>query len=261
MKSALAAVTAALALCTTLLAQPAPKPAAPAGAPRPPMSKPVRVMDAAARSNMLAKTGGTVYATGAGPSVLFLNVQTRVAASLIQETPDQIQKILRLPAQVVSRPSSEPVTEALKALADPRTAVVIVIADTPGYPALLVAPENRWVVVNVAALGGADVPAETLASRVQKELWRAFGYVMGAAHSTYEHCVLKPVLKPEDLDELKPKTLCPEPLNKIMTFSQKLGVPPVRMGTYRKAVEEGWAPAPTNDIQRAIWQELGKKPQ
>jgi hypothetical protein len=25
------------------------------------------------------------------------------------------------------------------------------------------------------------------------------------------------------------------------------------MTTYRNAVMEGWAPAPTNDIQRAVW--------
>lgn len=31
------------------------------------------------------------------------------------------------------------------------------------------------------------------------------------------------------------------------------GIEPVRRTTYKVAVEEGWAPPPTNDFQRAIW--------
>ena len=41
--------------------------------------------------------------------------------------------------------------------------------------------------------------------------------------------------------------------------AEKLGIKPARMTTYRKAVEEGWAPAPTNDFQKAIWEEAKKK--
>ena len=50
--------------------------------------------------------------------------------------------------------------------------------------------------------------------------------------------------------------MSPEPFNKIMTHAQKLGMQPQRMTTYRKAVEEGWAPAPTNDLQRTVWEEV-----
>jgi hypothetical protein len=89
-------------------------------------------------------------------------------------------------------------------------------------------------------------------------MWRAFGYVMGAANSNFEHCLLKPVFATADLDALTPKSLSPEPFAKIMTQAQKMGIKPARMTSYRKAVEEGWAPAPTNDFQRAIWQELKK---
>ena len=32
-----------------------------------------------------------------------------------------------------------------------------------------------------------------------------------------------------------------------------LGVVPAETATYRQACREGWAPAPTNDVQRAIW--------
>jgi hypothetical protein len=45
-----------------------------------------------------------------------------------------------------------------------------------------------------------------------------------------------------------------------MIQAQKMGVKPISVVTYRKAVEAGWAPAPTNDIQRAIYDEVKKAP-
>ena len=259
MKTGLTAMTM-LSLCAALCAQPTPsqQPTAAPGTVQRGTAKAPRAMDPAARSNMLARTGGMVKAPAEGPSLLFLNTQTRVATDAIGAVTDQMVEMLRLLVVLKAQSSDDPVAAALKALADKGTAAVVVIADSPGYPSLLVAPENRWALVNVAALGGAGVTAETLADRTQKEVWRAFGYLMGAANSNFEHCLLKPVLVPTDLDALKAKVVCPEPFNKIMTHAEKLGMKPQRMTTYRKAVEEGWAPVPANDFQKAIWKELKK---
>jgi hypothetical protein len=260
-------LTLSVALCAAAsLAETAAKPATPPAAKpgtavvvrRPTTPAMPRVADAAVRSNMFAKTGGILASPVSGPSVLFLNAQTRVPAPLIREPVSQIEKLLRLPCILRSQPSSEPVADAVQALSDTSIAAVIVIGDASSYPSLLLAPESRWALVNVAALGGDGVPADRLADRVQKETMRAFGMLLGAAHSNFESCVLKPVLKPEDLDALKAKNLSVEPLNKILAYAQRLGIHQSRPTTYRKAVEEGWAPAPTNDIQRAIWQELKK---
>lgn len=244
----------ALLSCGTLLcAQPAPS-----AATKPGKQKAIPVMSPAAISNMLARTGGLLPTPAEGPAILFLNTQTRVAAGSIDATAKQIEKILRLPVTAKIQSSAEPVKEALVALSEKGTAAVIVIGDSAGYPSLLVAPENRWAMVNVAALAGDGASSEALVDRTQKEIWRAFGLLLGAAHSNYEQCLLKPVSRPSDLDTFKPKTLCPEPFGKIMTQAQAWGMKPLRMTTYRKAVEEGWAPAPTNDIQRTIWKELKK---
>jgi len=258
MKTSIIAVTM-FSFCAVLCAQPAPQPNALHKTPKTPASRAVRMIDPAARSNMLAKTGGMIMSPAKGPALVFLDTQTRVAGTALSSTAEQLRMILRLPITVAAKPSAAPVDEAIKALADSKTAAVLVLADVPGYPSLLVAPENRWAVVNVAALGGAGVSSETLSVRTQKELWRAFGYLMGAAHSSNEACLLKPVFSSADLDALKAKTFCPEPLNKIMDQARKMGLQTVEMTTYRKAVEEGWAPAPANDFQRAIWNELKKK--
>ena len=255
MKTFQIALIAALSCSLTAAAQPAPEATA---APQKPAAKPARVIDPAARSNMLAKTGGMVQSPVEGPQLLFLNMQTRVAATALDEPADQIGKMLRLPTTRKDAPTAEPLTAALDALKGNQTAAVIVLGDSSDYPSLLIAPESRWAMVNVAALTDENTSAETLALRTKKEVWRAFGYLMGAAHSNFEACLMQTVLSAKELDALKGRSLSPEPFNKIMAHAQKLGMKPQRMATYRKAVEEGWAPAPTNDFQKAIWDELKK---
>lgn len=267
-------VLSLLALCGTLCAQPesqtvsipvpgrpnsVAKPAAPSVASKPVLRVP-RIMDPATASNMLTKTGGTLHKESSGPAILIMNTQTRVPTAALQSVPNYIQRILRLPCRIGDSPTKEPIAEALKSLASPQVAAVVVIGDAPGYPTLLMAPESRWALVNVAALTSPGVSAEALNERVLKETWRAFGYLMGAGHSTGPGCLLKPVFSLSDLDQIKAKGISPEPFGKISAHAQKLGIQTSRITSYRKAVEEGWAPAPTNDIQRAIWSELKKTP-
>ena len=237
-----------LSLCASAWSQPAAVPA-PGKA---------HASDPAARSNVLFRSGGLIRSTDQGPALLFINTQTRVPPGTISDTAAQMKKDLLLQISLTNKSSSKPVTEALDALVDSHVAAVIVIADEAGYPSLLVAPESRWAMINIAALSGNDATAEKLADRTRKEMWRAFGYLMGAAHSSSEHCLLKSVLSPTDLDALDVYGISPEPFNKFMEHANKLGMKPSRLTTYRKAVEEGWAPTPTNVFQKAVWDELKK---
>ena len=43
-------------------------------------------------------------------------------------------------------------------------------------------------------------------------------------------------------------------------YLEKGGIRPEQKVFYRKAVEEGWAPAPTNEFQRAIWDKVHAMP-
>jgi hypothetical protein len=248
-------VTIAVSCCLTVAAQTAtpPTPQTPA-----PKTAPRRATTPEMRAKILARTGGMLQSKAEGPKLLFLNAQKRVPARAIDGPIEQIGKGLSLSAIRKDAPDTvDPIKGALAALQDKEgVAAVVVVADSEGYPSLLIAPEARWAMVNVAALGGKDVSAATLADRTSKEVWRAFGYLMGAAHTSFEHCLLKTVLSPTDLDGFRVTTLCPEPFNNILAHAQALGMKPFRMTTYRKAVEEGWAPPPTNDFQKAIWEEL-----
>jgi len=221
---------------------------------------PAGLINPAARSNMLAKTGGLVVKQAVGPVVHVVNVQSRIAqpslSSTVQDMGQQSRVGVVLSERKDKKSAASSIVETLKGT---NVAAIIILVDRPGEPMLLVAPEERWAVVNVAALGGSGVAVDLLNARVQKEIWRAFGLVMGAANSNFPGCVMRPVCKAEDLDHLKMNKLSPEPLMKIMSQATQMGITLSKFTSYRKACEDGWAPAPTNDIQKAIWNEAKAK--
>ncbi len=212
--------------------------------------------DQVSRSNLMAKVGGFLQVPAAGPSVTLINCQSRVGRGELEGVLAAMRRNTRLGYAYVERPGAEGVRAAGEALASTNVAAVIALVDVADYPPLLVAPEARWAVVNVAALAGGGAAREVVEARARKEVWRALGYVMGAANSNFKSCVLKPVFKPEELDAIQIETLCPEPFGKMMQQAQALGMRPAAQVTYRKACEEGWAPAPTNELQKAVWQEV-----
>lgn len=211
----------------------------------------VRIM-----SNMLARTGGYLTVPSTGKIVLVLNAQTKVEHDKIKIPVDEITKFVKLATSIRKISPKESMSLVTEAKTEAGVGVVIAVVDDPRLPTMLVAPESNWAIVNVAQLGSKNVEDDILALRTQKEIWRAFGYVMGAAHSTGPVCLMKTVLSLGDLDTLKPKTLSPEPFGKITEHAKRIGVKNVHLTTYRKACLEGWAPAPTNSIQKTIWEEV-----
>jgi len=212
----------------------------------------------AARPGALARMGGLVEQPAEGPACLFLNMQGRVPAEALADTPAQVSRMLRIAAtlETLEGAPADPLAAVRERLEGGGVAAIVGVCDAPGLPTLLIAPESRWALVNVAALA-ADAPsAETLAARVRKGQWRAFAHLMGAAESAFEHCLMKPVHSLADLDALTAPSVCPEPFGRIIANAGRLGARPIRAVPYRRACEEGWAPAPTNDVQKAIWDEV-----
>ena len=208
-----------------------------------------------------ARTGGIVVKEHTGPYILFFNQQNTVNTKTIQKTVSSIQKVFNLPCRLQSGASvAEPISALANAKLNPKAAVVIGIGTSDSLPSLLVAPETGWVFVNVKPLKEGTSEA-VLQERLNKEIWRAFAYVMGAAHTEEPHaCLMKPVLQPTDLDALNLHAVSPIPAGKIATMADKLGLQSRITTTYAKAIQEGWAPAPKDDVQRALWKKYNKTP-
>ena len=211
------------------------------------------------RAEMLRRNGPMVSPAQKGPSILMLDLQSAVEHGIVTNVVDNLGKVTRLPFKVVRREAEEgmmgdPVALARGVLEPEDVGAVIVVVERKGWPAILSAPEENWVVVNVEGLRE-DADGERFERRVQQELWRAACFALGAADSKVEKCVMNVVLKPGDLDGLNVAPY-PEYLGKMMQRGRSLGIESRRITTYRKAVEEGWAEEPKDEIERAIWEDV-----
>lgn len=200
----------------------------------------------ARRAARIAAEGGLVTAPTQGRVVRILNKTDKVTIPELEEMTAEITQLLGFVVEVVD---SEKATNQ-------RTGCLITLAEQPGAPTILVAPEDPWAAVNVKNLMKDSPSPEVLKTRIRKELWRAFGFAMGAANSQMQPCLMRPVFSLKDLDAEKVAILSPEPLMGISQTAERLNFATSRRVTYKTAVVEGWAPAPTNDVQRAICEKV-----
>lgn len=216
--------------------------------------------DATLHESFAAKAGGLVGKPNSSKGkIVFVNTQSEIGEANISGAISSLGEIIAKYA-VSSEKDTPDKPMVLKAKHKADIAVIIVAEDEA--PALLAAPEENWAVVNVRALKRnlkSDAAVEKFFdSRCRKEIMRGFVCAAGGMGSSFPGNIMN-VAKVEDLD------LCDEfvPFDKVGLIKQHLknnGVMPVRYATYRIACREGWAPAPTNDTQKAIWDKVHEMP-
>ena len=132
------------------------------------------------------------------------------------------------------------------------------VVDDARLPSVLAAPDDRWALVNVAKLRSDKQPF--FKARVQKELSRAFAILCGAFATTFPQALPGAVAKVEDLDAFVDPSLPMDVLSRLPAYAKAFGVTPAVITTYRNACLQGWAPPPTNDYQKAIWDKVHAVP-
>ena len=137
--------------------------------------------------------------------------------------------------------------------------VAIFIIEDETLPPILVAPENKWALVNITPIAKEQRPI-FFEQRTKKELSRAFAYLCGATGSKYERSLTRGITSQSELDKNYDYELPMDIVQRFWDYMKPLGVLPAQRSTYLKACEEGWAPAPTNDVQKAIWDKVHAMP-
>ena len=193
--------------------------------------------------------GGRLLAPVDGMVVRFVDGQGDVPRQVLKDAAKSIGTTLSIPVEVVAGDS------VAGAFADGKAKVVVLLDGRDDAPPVLAAPESGWAVVGVKNLKEGNPSEQVLHSRIRKEVWRAFAYALGVGHESVPS-VLRPVYSVDELEALD--TECPSPvsLDAISGCVAKRGIRRLRYASYRRACEEGWAPAPTNDVQRAIWEQV-----
>ena len=198
----------------------------------------------AAREKKIQAAGGLLVRPYAGKKVYIVNDQNRIDTNKFFYGTQSIKELFNFPVEVV------PLKPDLK-----DAAIIITLSDNNTAPALLVAPEIPWAGINIGALSADNPKPGVLEARLNKELWRAFMYTCGAANSKMQPCVMRPIFGVKDLDSNSVALPCPESLPQIMETAKLLGIGFSQTCTYKQACMEGWAPSPTNDVQKARWEE------
>lgn len=202
----------------------------------------------AKRAAKIKAEGGLVTKPYDGRYVVIENAQTIVAQEDLMPKGSGIDDLFGFPIKYVAKGGKAE-----------KTALHITVSQDPGAPTLLVAPEIPWAQVNVKALGADGAKHDVVVARTQKEIWRAFMMCCGAANSNMSPCVMRTICSLGALDSQPVRVPCPEPMMKVLNAGQELGLKRPEQKTYKLACEEGWAPDPTNDVQKAIWESVGKK--
>ncbi len=204
----------------------------------------------------MEKFGGFVEPAYDGKFLYFVDAQGRVPATATEWVAGQVRIALSLPTRIERSANGAKTQDA----PPPDAGGVIFAVDVAGEPPLLVAPDSGWARVNVAALAADGASAEVLEARFKKELWRAFVILFGGGNSLNDTDVMRPVRSPKDLDVSEALVSSPEPFNVMTVGAKAAGITPVYRTTYLHAVQLGWAPAPTNKYQKAIWDKVHELP-
>lgn len=138
--------------------------------------------------------------------------------------------------------------------------IVLFYFSDPAYPISLVAPEAAWAAINVAALK-ADSPDEArLKLRCRKMFARVMTQILGAPFTLNPGSPMQPVTGLATLDTMAVDRINFTDYNAMLSYLPKVGVTPSLKTTYKRACQEGWAPAPTNQWQQAVWDDVHRIP-
>lgn len=190
--------------------------------------------------------------------IAFISTQSEIKDEVFSTLAEAQTKKTGFNVVFEKAPAGDPAT--LKANSKADVAVILVADDNA--PTLLAAVEDGWAVVNVRKLAQGlatdEAKAKFLETRCQKETLRAFATVGGGIASQYPNNLMD-IAKISDLDTVN--VFIPNDVERSMKkILAARGVTPVEKAFYRMACHMGWAPAPTNDAQRAIWTKVHELP-
>ena len=195
------------------------------------------------------RVGGFLEKPGtARGSIVYVNCQQKAPKSWIDESIAYFSEVTKFKVNYAEG------TFDIKAPKFDGEVVIFIIEDET-LPPILVAPENKWALVNITPIAKEQRPI-FFEQRTKKELSRAFAYLCGATGSKYERSLTRGITSQSELDKNYDYELPMDIVQRFWDYMKPLGVLPARRATYLKACEEGWAPAPTNDVQKAIWNQV-----
>lgn len=197
-------------------------------------------------------SGGLVERAVPGKVVRVINAQGTLSREVVEAAARGVRLRSLLPIVVeTGRTSATEAAWRTAASAAVDAGAAVLIADNTSLPLVIASPDAQWAIANVASLQGTSEHTE---ARLEKLLWNAVARALGTG-AAGDGGVIAPFSGITGLDAL-PDLPGPASHNALMDAAKVQGIGLIRLTTYRTACEEGWAPVPTNDVQKAIWEHV-----
>jgi len=216
------------------------------------------------RQRMRAKVGDYVVKPDSQKGKLsVVNMQTAIATSNVSHTVARLASATKYKIEFLSmapESAAQGDWDAVRAKVGADIAVVLV--DDGKMPAMLVAPDERWAVVNGRKLGKGlktdSAKAKFLPGRLQKQMLRAIAVMSGSCTKfTMSPAMVCDVTELDMAGDFLPI----DTLQQVMKYMESAGMGKKVRVPYLKACQEGWAASPTNEIEKAIWDKVHAMPQ
>lgn len=198
------------------------------------------------------QTGGFLEIKGKG-YVAILNGGTEITEETVREIMKPLVDFTRGLNVEVRTVGSFSLAKAKAEREKAGAGACVFIADDAAFPMSLIALEECWGMVNLAPLREGTPDAEKFAQRFRKELIRVSSLVFSGSKSQYMVSPLQSVTSVASLDKVVGDQFGVDTMMGVVKHLPEIGVVPDQRITYREACRKGIAPAPTNDVQKAIW--------
>ena len=206
----------------------------------------------ARKEQFLKNTGGFVRKPNSGGGkVVFIDAQDRFAHEEIVSVATTLGDSYHIDVESVKKTtlSIADAKDAIKTTG--AKAGVIATSLGSNEPALIVLPDECCALVNVAAF-----PPDAKSGLLRRQILRGFAAAAGAMTSQVNPSLMSSFSNTKKLESFPVEEVPADVALRVRTYLRTLGVVPYVTTTYKHAVREGWAPAPTNDVQQAIWDKV-----
>ena len=199
---------------------------------------------------------GTVTKAGKGRFAV-VSSQTFCTANELQSIVSSLSGQIKFPIEIVTTDASVGVANVSSEMRTMGVDVAVFLISDASLPMSVVAMEDRWAIVYVSKLGEDTLPVKVKKHRMHKELSRV---VKALFSSVNTHRGGSSVAKGSDLDAVTTDPIDANSLINIVRGLPSCGLVAPRTVPYHRACQEGWAPAPTNEAQKAIWDKYHEIP-
>lgn len=202
-------------------------------------------------------SGGIVEKPGAGSGTfLFVDSSQSLTESMFVRDFNMLNRTLKVSPKIVKgKHVTIETANATKTELNANAAVFVV--DNETYPRLITASEEGWAIVNVGKLKEGEPSKELMEKRITVEVIRGLAQIFGSGNAGMS---MMSITTLKDIDNLEHPGFPPSAMKTCQMQMKKLGFEPKVLASYRVACKQGWAPPPTNDVQKAIWNEVRQLP-